>query len=192
MNQMNNYDVEGARPLLSFQGRPVISLDEGARIATVDDVLVEPATLRLHALLSTKSGFLRPEVNVVLASGVALWGQDVVLVNTGADLVKRDTLPDLDGYLSAFHHLPGRHVISQNGDRVADMRDLLITPRGEPVGFVVDHLRADLAGLLGERRGEHRLPMSLVQSSGRDVLILDLSRLNDLTPPAQPSPEELG
>jgi uncharacterized protein YrrD len=194
MNTINNYDVEGARGLLSFQGRPIISISDGQRIGTVDDILVDPGTnsgdLRLHGLVTAKSGFLRPEVNAIPVSEIFLWGQDVVLVKRSDTLVKRDTLPGLENCLSAYHGIPGRDVISLGGDRLGEMRDLLITPSGEMAGFVADRTRGELAELVGDGK-EHRLPVSAIQSFGRDVLILDLSKLREMVPPAEPKPGEV-
>lgn len=74
MNAMNNYDVEGARGLLEFRERSIISLNEGQRLGAVDDILVDPGSLRLHALVTAKSGLLRPEINAIPQSEIVLWG----------------------------------------------------------------------------------------------------------------------
>ena len=196
MNAMNNYDVEGARGLLEFRERSIISLNEGQRLGAVDDILVDPGSLRLHALVTAKSGLLRPEINAIPQSEIVLWGLDVVLVKRGDALVKRDSLTGLEPCLSAFRSIPGRDVISLSGDRLGEMRDLLITPQGELAGFAVDHVRGELAELLGsERRGErrssYRLPVSAINSFGRDVLMVDLSKVRGMVPPAQASAEEV-
>lgn len=123
-------------------------------------------------------------------------GLSVVLVKRGDALVKRDSLTGLEPCLSAFRSIPGRDVISLSGDRLGEMRDLLITPQGELAGFTVERVRGELADLLGsERRGErrpsYRLPVSAIQSFCRDVLMVDLSKVRDMVPPAQASAEEV-
>jgi hypothetical protein len=57
-------------------------------------------------------------------------------------------------------------------------------------GFVADRTRGELAELVGDGK-EHRLPVSAIQSFGRDVLILDLSKLREMVPPAEPKPGEV-
>jgi uncharacterized protein YrrD len=193
MNDPFHGELENTRTLLSFENKMLVSLDAGKQVGTVHDILIDPGSMRIEAIVTSSGGFLRSNVTAIKAEDVELWGEDVILVKRSDAVRSKADLPGLENCLSGYDSIPGRDVISMEGDRLGRVEDLHITPDGRLVGFRIGRLKNSLAGLLKqERKDTHYLPIDTLHSFGKDVLVLDVQRVKDLIPepPEEVTPAE--
>ncbi len=164
-----------------LQGKPVISVTNGAIIAKVLDVLVDPDALRVAAAITSKGSALKRqrEVEVIPADEVQVWGQDAVLVK-GADVIVRDSeLPGRERWLSVSSQVKGHDVIGGDGTRVGQLNDVVIDVNGQFVAY-------DLAQpfVYGDDPAQKmkQIPAETTSVLGQDVLIVDMAQIQGSLP----------
>jgi sporulation protein YlmC with PRC-barrel domain len=183
MNDTMHDHLENTRSLLSFENKAVVSLDTGKKLGSVQDILIDPGNMSIEGIVTSAGSFLRSNVSAIKAEEVKLWGEDVVLVNRSDVIRNKEELTGLDNCLSAYDNIPGRDVISLEGDRLGKVEDLQITPDGQLAGFTISRVRNGLADMLSQdRKDRYDLPISALHSFGKDVLILDIERVKDMLP----------
>jgi sporulation protein YlmC with PRC-barrel domain len=106
------------RSIKDLTNKAVVSATNGQKIASVSDVMIDPAALRVAALMISGGTVFRPERQLILADAVTLWGQDVILVK-GTDVIVRDLdVQRDDGWLQAADYLRRRSVVGTDGRRL--------------------------------------------------------------------------
>jgi uncharacterized protein YrrD len=161
------------RTIKDLTNKAVVSATNGQKIATVSDAMIDPATLSVAALMISGGTVFRPERQLIPAGAVQLWGQDVILVN-GTDVIVRDLdMQRDDGWLQASDYLRRRSVVGTDGRRLGRVDDILLDEHGRFVGYQL----AEVA-VQGPLMQSRFIPATATQSLGRDVLLVDSSRLN--------------
>jgi len=152
-----------------LKGLPVIELQEGRRIATFEDMMIDPKTLKPAALITSKGNLLKHELRWIPGKNVKVWGMDAILVS-GLDLIE-----DSDGFsgpktwMSVWDEVRGRTVISMQGTRIAQIADMFMDEAGNFVAY--DLAQVYIEGPLAESR---RLDIETTHSLGHDVLVVQL------------------
>lgn len=178
-------DKTNLMQLDEFRGKSIISTSDGQRIGKVEDILIDPGNMKIEGIVTSRGGFMRPDVRAIKASDVEVWGQDVVLVTSPDVILRREEISGLENCLSATEQIQGRDVITLDGQRIGELRDLFIDNKGNMAGYEVSKVRSDLADLFGgNRRRSYALPVASIHSFGKDVLIVDLQVVKEV-------PEEL-
>jgi uncharacterized protein YrrD len=175
-------DVRSSRELI---GKPIISITNGVIIGKVVDILIDPGTIQVAALVTSKGGLLthRGEMEAIPAKEVQVWGQDAVLVSRPDVIAKQDELPDHGRWLSVADQVKSRDVISIDGTRIGQLNDIVLNTQGQLVAY--DLAQVFVKGPVAESR---RISAELTQSFGRDVLLVDRIQTDEIQ--AEEQPEE--
>jgi uncharacterized protein YrrD len=155
-----------------LNGKLIINITNGEIIAKVIDVLIDPDTHRVAALVTSKGSLLKRKTEAIPGDAVQVWGQDVILV-TGSDLITTaDDLPNNEKWLSVSDQLKGHEVVSTDGTRLGELNDVVIDAEGRLVSYALGRVFAEehVAGL-------HQIAVEATQSIGQDVLIVDMARI---------------
>lgn len=179
MDTMKHQDLTGLHQLQSFKGKPIINVTNGEQMGVVDDILIQPESLSLAAIIISKGNLLRQDLYAVPTRDIKVWGKDAVLVSGFDMLRKKGEYPELDTSLSASEAVRGREIISLDGERNGELKDFLVDQDGRLEGIEVGRVGDGLAKQLGEknRSAPARLPVSTIHSLGKDVIIIDLNKV---------------
>jgi uncharacterized protein YrrD len=175
-------DKKNLLQLDEFRGKSILSTSDGQRVGHVEDVLIDPGNMKLEGIVTSRGGFLRPDVRVIDAKDIEVWGIDAVLVRNQEVIVKREEVASLENCLSASEQIQGRDVITMEGQRIGELRDLLVDINGKLAGYEISKVPADIADRIDiNRRRSYALPVESIHSFGKDVLIVDLKAVIGLT-----------
>jgi len=111
-----------------MKGLPVITMAEGKQVGKVDDLVVDPerkvvSWLRLHS-----GGMLGGERLWVPAEAVHGVGEDAITINAEADVRSPADAPEAVALVKAKRELIGNKVITENGERLGEVRDYEFDP----------------------------------------------------------------
>ena len=112
------------------KGLPVITMAEGKQIGKIDDLIVDPerktvSWLRLHRGGMGMLGGERLWVPTEAVHGV---GEDAVTINAEADARAPADAPEALALVKAKRGVIGNKVITENGERVGEVRDYEFDP----------------------------------------------------------------
>lgn len=154
-----------------MNGQALVTIEDGEKIGEVADMLFDPQALRIAALTFTKGGLLNRETFTLPANQVRVWGKDVILVNRPGELQSVNTQQQ-QNWVKLSDQLRGRYVVSTDGTRVGQVNDVLIDDQGQLAGY--DLSQVFIEGPLAEAK---RIPVEATSSLGKDVLIVDTSKI---------------
>lgn len=166
-------DPEAKRENFSDQvnGKPVVSLHTGEKIGSVSDVLIDPETLRVAALVISKGGLFNRETMKIPATEVQLWGKDVILVRQLSSQGE-EGIQVQDHWVQLSDQIRGRYVVSKDGRRVGKIEDVTIDQGGRLIGYNLSQVFID--GPLSRKK---HIPAEATYSLGKDILIVESSAL---------------
>ena len=124
-------------------GKPLISVTDGSIIATFEDVLIDPDTQQVTALVTRREDRLGHGLEAVPSERVRVWGHDVILVSRPDAVVKAGQLPDVGKWLSVSGDLKGREVAGMDGTCVGVLNDVVIDARGQVIGYDLTEVFVD-------------------------------------------------
>jgi uncharacterized protein YrrD len=154
------------KPVSELKGKAILSMREGERIGQVDDVLIDPANLRVAGIVVSSGGILDRERRILPASNIATWGRDALLVED-IDVFRAEAdLPERDSWVSATGRLNGLAIVSTSGNRLGQVADLLVDKDGRIVAYSVSE------GTFGGKSRE--IPAGATKSIGRDAIIVEV------------------
>ena len=162
-----------------LQGKPVYSITNAKIVAKVPDVLIDPEALRVAAAVTSKGKMLgrQREMDVIPGDEVQVWGQDAVLVNQTDVIVKDSELPGRETWLSVADQVKGHAVIGTDGRRIGQLNDVVIDVNGQFVSY--DLVQPFVPG--GDKaQAIKQIPAETTKVLGQDVLIVELSQLEQL------------
>lgn len=159
----------GTTPVNELKGKAIISLRDGEKIGQVDDVLIDPESLRISGLVSSSGGLLDQRNRIILASDIDRWGKDAVLVQDANVSRSLSDVPDREHWLSATSKLSGLSVVSSSGDKIGQIDDVLVDKDGRMVAYKVSSGFADRS--FGRSR---EIPANTTKKMGKDVVIVDV------------------
>lgn len=165
------FDWQNSQPARQLNGKALVDIKTGEKIGQVEDVLFDPNALRIAALAFSQGSLFNRQSESIPASSVQVWGKDVILVNR-SEMNLKDQLPNSDQLVKLSDQLRGRYIVSTNGDRVGQVEDVLIDDQGRLAGY--DLSQVFIGGRLAELK---RIPVEATSSLGKDVLIVDLDRI---------------
>jgi uncharacterized protein YrrD len=156
------------RNLAGMIGHDIISLKDGAKIARIEDILIDPENLHLAAVITSKGRLLNRKVEAIPAVNVQVWGKDVLIVKQPDVIRTSEDLPGYPSWLSFQDQLRGKEVVSMKGERAGQIEGVSCRSDGNLTALLLTKSAA----------GSKRLPISAVHSMGKDVLIVDLSKVS--------------
>jgi uncharacterized protein YrrD len=173
-----------------LRDRAVVDLGTGARIGVVDELVVDPAGRRVAGLIVTSGrGLLgRGPRRTIPASAVHALGGDAITVRLAA---ATDAAIESVADLPLLAHVVGRKVLTQGGQLLGTIEDVLIQP---PDGLIVGYALADqgaggLAALLdaGRRDARRYIRADVELLVGRDVVVVPDDAVADGEPADEPA-----
>jgi sporulation protein YlmC with PRC-barrel domain len=156
-------------PVNELRGKTILSLRDGEKLGQVDDVLIDPNTLRISGLVSSSGGLFDQRDRIILAQDIDRWGKDAVLVQDGNVFRSMNDVPDKDHWISAANKISGLSVVSSSGDKIGQLDDVIVDNEGQLVAYRVS------SGFGGRSFGRSReIPANTTRKLGKDVVIVDV------------------
>jgi uncharacterized protein YrrD len=163
--EMDPRDDLGHRSVSELRGKTILSVNDGAKIGSVDDVLIDPNSLRVAALTVTSGGVFDRETNYVPASDVNKWGKDAVLVE-GREVFRAEAdITDRESWISAANKLNGLTMVDSHGTRLGRIEDVLIDDSGKIVSYRISD------SMMGGSARD--IPAETTKAMGEDVVIVE-------------------
>ena len=110
------------------KGLPVITMAEGKQIGKIDDLIVDPERKAVSWLRLHSGGMLGGERLWVSTEAVHGVGADAVTINAEADARAPADAPEALALVKAKRGVIGNKVITENGERVGEVRDYEFDP----------------------------------------------------------------
>ncbi len=149
---------------LSLKGKKIVNIENGKIVAEIQDVLFNPDTNSIAALVTSKAGLFRRTTELVEQKDIQLFGHDVVLSKTD-DIVKdKSAVTGADHWLQVSDQLNGISVITSEGTRVGKLTDLVVDEKGKVQSLFVSDINTNKT---------EEVPSSALQSIGKDAIIVD-------------------
>lgn len=150
-------------------GRLIYDINTGQHLAEVKDLLVNPVTYHISALITHKGGVLKSTLQGILSRRVSVWGQDAIFVD-GSDVISDlDTLRTQEGWLSTADDLKQQQVVNKDGIRIGDLDDIIIDTKGRLAAYELTKVADD-----GPLAGQKMIAINTTEALGPDVLVVDL------------------
>jgi len=149
----------------SLVGMTVLGLEDGVRVETVSDVVIDPDGRRLIALVIDEGGFLSSS-KVILVEDVTSFGKDAIVVKDGHSVVAVSDNPALRELVGRKDRLIGKKVYTVEGNAQGTISDIYFDEgTGTIVGYEVS------GGLLGDlATGVSYLPTEDITNIGPDAI----------------------
>jgi sporulation protein YlmC with PRC-barrel domain len=144
--------------------KAVVSLADGERIGEVDDLLIDPVTLRFAALVikgdNGQSLLPREHIKVV--------GEDAITIESvSATQSGPNSLPGLQ----SFSELSGNKVVDSQGTLIGHLHDFEIDSKTGDIASLDVHS----GGVLGLGAHSHHVPASAICSIGPELITVTAS-----------------
>lgn len=149
-----------------LHGIAVVSIADGAKLGTVEDVLMDGAQRRVDALRVESGGLLRRQHMVVPFTALRSIGVDAVMV---ADAAALSPAPDhtADGRHSAGD-LDKMRVVTENGAYLGNLSNA----RFDPATGVVSEFEIGAGGIGGILGHKKMIDAASVTSIGPDIMVV--------------------
>jgi uncharacterized protein YrrD len=161
-NEMSNHNA--SRKLI---GNPVIGITNGEMLAKVEDLQVDPNSLKAAAAITSKGSLLNREIEAIPAEQVEVWGQDAILAKQLDVIVKEDETDNRDGWLSASDDIRGYEVVAEDGTRIGTLGDVVLDNQGQIMGYEMAEVAVE-----GRVAVADWIDVKATLSLGPDVLIV--------------------
>lgn len=149
-------------------GKSLISAHGGEKLGEVSNILIDPDTLRVSALVISQGNIFNREDLIFPADDVQVWGKDVILIKQSGAGRREEEFPGREKWLNVSDDIKGRYVVSMDGTRIGQVNDVVIGPDGRILGY--DLSQVFVEGPLAESK---RIPVDATHSLGKDVLIVN-------------------
>ena len=156
-------------------GKPIVTLNRGEIIGKAKDVLIDPSTFEIAALVLPASSMFSKETMVVPRPVIHILGRDVILVKSNEATVRDDTLRGVASLLAVTKQMKGRQIATEKGTKVGILNDILVDDDGKIVGY--DLSRVFIKGPIAESK---RIPFRVTRSIGPDLIIVDSKQLESI------------
>jgi uncharacterized protein YrrD len=149
----------------SVIGKDVLSFQEGVKIDTVNDVVIDPNGRSLVALVVDEGGFLSSS-RIVPVADVNSFGRDAVVVPSRESVVSAGDYPAVRDLVDRDEKLIGKVVYTVEGNKLGSVSDIFFDEHtGDIAGYEVS------GGLIGDMaRGTSYLSASEVANIGPDLV----------------------
>jgi len=148
-------------------GNPVIVATNGVMIAKIQDLLIDPESLKVAAAITSKGTLLNRDVEAMPADYVSVWGKDAILAKQTDVIVKLAELDGRDGWLSVSDDIRGYEVVAEDGTRIGTLGDLVLDREGRIMGYEMSEVAVE-----GRVAVADWIDVKATRSLGPDVLLV--------------------
>ncbi len=152
-------------------GRLIITVTHGEIVGKVKDVLIDPDTWEIAALVLPGKMFSK-ETTIIPRGVVHVFGIDVVLVKSNEVMLRDDTLDHVASLIAVSGQMKGRQVATEKGVRVGVLNDVIVNEAGKVVAY--DLARVYIKGPIAASK---EIPFHATRSVGPDLIIIDPSAI---------------
>ena len=157
-----------------LRGKPVINVCDGSVVARLEDVLIDPDTLQVAALVTWRNRVPNGKIRAIPDDEIRVWGRDAILTDRPDAGAQGDQFPGVETWLSASEDIEGRQVIGTDGVRIGIVEGVVIDAQGQVVGYDLRQVFIE-----GPVAYSMQVPARAVCSIGPDALIVDLTRVKE-------------
>lgn len=151
----------------SLKGIAVVSIEDGEKLGTVDDMLFNLEARRLIGFRMARTGFLRGDRGLVAMDDVESVGTDAIMVRNRSQL--RDEQHERDfADRPGLDKLTSLRVVTEHGGYIGG----LATVEFDPQSGALTELGVSAGGLRSVLGGTNRIPASDIVSIGTDVVVV--------------------
>jgi uncharacterized protein YrrD len=168
----------------ALQGRSIVSVTNGQIVAKVEEILIDPTTRQVAAVITSKGSLLKrePGIEVIPGEAVQVWGRDVILVKRPEVIVKKDTLPGHEDWLTVSDQIKGHDVVGTDGTRIGQLNDVIIDAAGQLVGYSL--ARVFIQGPVAQSK---RIAAKATRALGGDVLLVEPTEIVEASEAVEPA-----
>lgn len=161
-----------SRLSLDMQGFQIVSTTNGQIIGQVEDLLINMKELKVAAAVTSKGGLFDSKIEAIQRKDIQVWGEDVILVKDPEVIHAQDHIDGFEEWASAADQIKGKDVLNTDGEKIAEISDVIIDSIGHIVGY-------DLSKVLieGPVKESKRIHVNATQALGIDALIIDTTNL---------------
>jgi len=154
---------------------PIISLEEGTKIGSVKNLLIDPGQKKVAALIIEEKGFFKGQ-KIVPFNKIRSIGPGAITLDKTGSAETATSLPELMKLLQEPANLIGAKVVAENGTILGQIEEYYVDPSSG------DLISLDLKGNLLESflKGRARLSISQIQTIGQDMVIASDGAENQL------------
>jgi uncharacterized protein YrrD len=156
-------------------GKPIVTMNHGEIIGKAKDVLIDPSTYEIAALVLPATKMFSKDTMVVPRPVIHVLGQDVILVKSNEATVRDNTLRGVASLLAVTKQMKGRQVATEKGTKVGILNDILVDDNGKIVGY--DLSKVFIEGPIAKSK---RIPFRITRSIGPDLIIVDSKQLESI------------
>ncbi|NLT42027.1 MAG: hypothetical protein GXX93_05100 [Anaerolineae bacterium] len=160
---MPNYTVKG------LLGQPVITLDAGRRVGSIQEILFDTLEHRVTAVILSKPP-VAGSAKAVTAEHIRLFGADVTLIDSDRSITTLGVEDGAHGTIRAGTDVIRTQVITTEGRRLGEVSDITLDAEGTILGYRLSH------NLLRDTfRGKPFIPVGALFAVGHDALLVDVA-----------------
>lgn len=149
-----------------FPGLPVVSLAEGRQIGTVKDLVINPSTRAVAALI-IETGAWRKEQRFIPYQRIHSVGDDAITIHRSSNVEKGTSLPEIMQLLKERVTLTGSRLLTPGGQVLGRVEEYYVDVKsGQIVGLEISG--GQLGSLL---KGRAFLDSNLVETIGPRLII---------------------
>lgn len=161
-----------SRLSLDMQGFQIISATNGRILGKVEDLLINMKDLKVAGIVTSKGGLFDSKVEAIQRKDIQVWGEDVILVSDPEVIYPQDNIDGFEEWSSAADQIKGRDVLNTDGEKIAELNDVVVDSIGHIVGY--DLSKVFIEGPIEESK---RIHVNATQAFGADALIIDTANL---------------
>lgn len=154
-------------PSRKFLSLPIISLKEGQQIGFVRNLVIDPKSKAVAALIVDPRGFFK-EQRIIPFNRVVSIGENAITVSTESQVEKATNLPDILQLLKEKAAIIGIKVMATNGKTLGIVDEFYLD---EENGFIAS-LDISAGKIEGLFKGKARLKADEIMTIGSDVVIV--------------------
>lgn len=151
----------------SLSGIAVVSIEDGEKVGTVDDVVFNLESRRVIGFRLGRTGLIRGGRSVVSMSDVESVGSDAVMIRNRS-MVRDEQNEREFADRPHLRELTSLRVVTQDGAYVGN----LATVRFDPSNGSITHLEVSGGSLMSMLRRNREIPADVVLSMGTDVVVV--------------------
>jgi len=160
---MANYTIK------ALLGQPVITLDAGRRVGSIQEILFDTLDHRVTAVILSKPP-VAGSAKAVTAAHIRLFGADVTLIDSDRSIANLGEDGGPRGSVRAGTDVIRTQVITTEGRRLGEVSDITLDAEGKILGYRLSH------NLLRDTfRGKPFIPVGAVFAVGHDALLVDVA-----------------
>ncbi|HHV63749.1 MAG TPA: photosystem reaction center subunit H [Peptococcaceae bacterium] len=154
-------------PSKKFLSLPIISLKEGQQIGFVRNLVINPKTRSVAALIVDPKGFFK-EQRIIPFNRVVSIGENAITVSTESQVEKAINLPDILDLLKEKTAIIGIKIITTNGKTLGIVDEFYVNPEDGSI-VCLDFSGGKIEGLFN---GKLRIKANEILTMGSDVIVV--------------------